>query len=94
MTIDRLDPAFAEQIKAKQLAAGIQFAQQYGIFKTGSGANLLQHWRRTILERCCPANASLQEFAFHEGQRMLILGIIQQLQLADTKPEDADPFAV
>jgi hypothetical protein len=75
------------------LAQGVAFAQQFKVFTDDTrGRNLLSHWQKMILGKVVPPAASHAECMFHEGQRALILGIMQQIELAGTPAPKSDPF--
>lgn len=70
-------------VTSEQAAREIEFAQLYMVFEQDArGRALLDHWQKTIGRRRLPPTASLQEYAFAEGQRMFVQGIQEQIEKA------------
>ena len=68
-----------EQLKIK----AIEFAKNYTIFETDErGRELLEHWKKTLLLKRTPVDASHAEYAADEAVRGFIGGILKQLELA------------
>lgn len=64
-------------------ARELDFARLYMVFEQDPrGRALLDHWKQTIGRRRLQPTASLQEYAFAEGQRMFVQGIQEQIEKA------------
>lgn len=77
------DEAAPDAQRSKLKKEAIEFAQLYLVFaQDGRAKALLEHWEKTIEEKCVPPTASHAEFAYAEGRRVFVRGIRQQLELA------------
>ena len=93
---DQLDPAVQQQARDMALAAEIQWASNYLVFRDDPrGAAILAHWAQTINGRGMPASASYAEMAYANGMRNLYLGIVAQIEKAGASPPPSadNPFA-
>jgi len=73
----------ASPITDEQAAREMDFARLYLVFAQDErGRTLFDHWKQTIGRRRLPPTASLQEYAFAEGQRMFVQGIQEQIERA------------
>ena len=80
---DAIDPAAAEA----QRAAAVDFARLYdaAFVKNSAGAQILEHWVKTIEQRDVPPTASHAEYAHWESRRSFVRGIQRQIELARTE---------
>jgi hypothetical protein len=82
---DPFDPVNREAAKAAQLQAGVKHAARFLAFEDNPQLRaVFDTFKRDILDRVLPATASLQEFAYNEGQRALVVGILRSIDLART----------
>ena len=91
-----LDPASAQQMRDRQLAAEIDFASNYRVFVEDKRATaILAQMARSLNGRAVGAHISHGEVMYHEGQRAVFLGILTQIEKSNAKPPvDVDPFAI
>jgi hypothetical protein len=76
----------AASVPPDQMAAVLEFAQNYRVFEDDPrGRALLAHWRESLSRKRVGPGASVQEYAYAEAQRAFILGIEDQLRLAATR---------
>lgn len=79
------NPETAEAAKLVRAAQARDFSQLYRVFvEDGRGAQLLAHWEKTLARRRVPVAASIQEYAFVEGQRDFVQQIRDQIELSNT----------
>jgi hypothetical protein len=80
---DPFDSVNQEAAKVGQLKAGAKHAARFLAFEDNPDLRIVfDTFKRDILDRVLPATASLQEFAYHEGQRALVIGILKSIDLA------------
>ena len=64
----------------------LEFARLHKVFDEDARAReLLDFWRRTVVRKRVPVNASIQEYAAHEAVRAFISVIEDQLRFAQTE---------
>jgi hypothetical protein len=80
---DPFDPQLQKRQREKAQALGKQQAQRFLAFETNPELiALLQDWQHRVLDTVLSTNATLQEYAAHNAQRSLILGIMRTIELA------------
>ena len=72
----------ASAAKKENADLALIFAQNFLIFTSGPGKDLLQHWSTKVRNRKVSTNATLGELGYYNGEREFVEGIHQQIEFA------------